>query len=231
MSIPHHCGWASSKHRPCRSGIKPSTPPLAGPGKDSVHHASVSIRGEGYKLVRVVHISDTHDKLHEMRHLVPDGDVLIMSGDVTNNGKHQEYQKFCRALRDLPHRVKLFTPGNHERGLERWTPQQIQAYLGDACEVLIDNVRVVGGLRVYGFPWGTMWGNTTWGYAQLAMIWSRSWARFQTISMSLLHTILPWAFLMQRTKAPSMALTAGLIQHRSVSCAEGVNISAEAIGA
>lgn len=97
-------------------------------------------------------------------HVIPDGDVLIISGDATENGKHWEYQAFCKTLKELPHPIKLFTPGNHERGLEQWPPEQIQSYLGDACEVLIDKLRVIEGLRIYGFPWGTMFGKTGWGY-------------------------------------------------------------------
>jgi hypothetical protein len=118
-------------------------------------------------MLRVVHVSDTHNQLKEMRHLIPDGHMLIHSGDSTNVGKHWEYQEFIKALHDLPHPTKLFVPGNHECGLEKWTREQSQAYFGDACTFLVDEEKVVDGLHFYGCPWGTMWGNKYWGHVAL----------------------------------------------------------------
>merc|ERR1719453_2155275 len=72
-------------------------------------------------MVRVVHVSDTHNRLGEMKHLIPHGDVLIHSGDATDNGRQSEYHKFMEDLSELPHAIKLYTPGNHDRGLDSWT--------------------------------------------------------------------------------------------------------------
>ena len=44
--------------------------------------------------VRVVCISDTHEKLGEMLDIIPDGDILIHAGDFTNYGDVGEVIKF-----------------------------------------------------------------------------------------------------------------------------------------
>lgn len=67
------------------------------------------------KLVRIVYISDTHEFHRELD--IPDGDILIHAGD---------FSFFCGALHadfsvwlgELPHRVKIVVPGNHEFLLE-----------------------------------------------------------------------------------------------------------------
>jgi len=59
--------------------------------------------------VRFVCISDTHEKLDEILHLIPDGDVLIHSGDFTNYGDVSEVIKFNAEMGKLPHKVKIAT--------------------------------------------------------------------------------------------------------------------------
>uniref|UniRef100_A0AC34FSC5 Calcineurin-like phosphoesterase domain-containing protein n=1 Tax=Panagrolaimus sp. ES5 TaxID=591445 RepID=A0AC34FSC5_9BILA len=48
--------------------------------------------------VRFVCISDTHEKLGEMLHMIPDGDVLIHAGDFTNYGDLAEVIKFNQEI-------------------------------------------------------------------------------------------------------------------------------------
>lgn len=68
--------------------------------------------------MRFVCISDTHEKLDEIMHLIPDGDVLIHAGDFTNYGDVSEVIKFNAEMGKLPHKVKIVIPGNHELGFE-----------------------------------------------------------------------------------------------------------------
>lgn len=60
--------------------------------------------------IRVVCISDTHNTRPE----VPDGDVLIHAGDLTENGSFAEVQKELTWLASLPHQYKIFVAGNHD---------------------------------------------------------------------------------------------------------------------
>jgi len=52
---------------------------------------------------RFVCISDTQS--HVFR--VPDGDVLLHSGDLTNHGTHAEFVKTMEWLYELPHKIKM----------------------------------------------------------------------------------------------------------------------------
>ncbi|KAF9531261.1 Metallo-dependent phosphatase-like protein [Crepidotus variabilis] len=65
---------------------------------------------EGEEWTRFVCISDTHT--HEIE--VPDGDVLLHSGDLTNLGTEKDFEKTMKWLCGLPHKVKIIIAGNHD---------------------------------------------------------------------------------------------------------------------
>src|SRR5258705_9346158 len=56
------------------------------------------------KWTRFVCISDTHTRCFDM----PDGDVLLHSGDLTNLGTATEFETTMKWLCGLPHRIKLW---------------------------------------------------------------------------------------------------------------------------
>ncbi|KAI8995259.1 Metallo-dependent phosphatase-like protein [Trametes punicea] len=66
--------------------------------------------------IRVVCISDTHSHHHELP-LLPDGDLLIHAGDLTNSGTVDELFSALQWLADQPHPHKIFIAGNHDRAL------------------------------------------------------------------------------------------------------------------
>jgi Icc-related predicted phosphoesterase len=119
--------------------------------------------------VRFVCISDTHGKMDEILHLIPDGDVLIHAGDFTDYGDVGEVIKFNDEMGKLPHKYKLVIAGNHELGFEdgeEMTSRQMaglnmigikKAYeLLTNCTYLCDRQVDVFGLKVYGAPWHPM---------------------------------------------------------------------------
>ncbi|MBQ3636625.1 MAG: metallophosphatase domain-containing protein [Bacteroidales bacterium] len=63
--------------------------------------------------MRIVHISDTHGRHREIEGL-PEGDVIVHSGDFTNMGTEEEVLDFLNWMVELPHRHKIFVPGNHD---------------------------------------------------------------------------------------------------------------------
>ena len=65
--------------------------------------------------IRVVCISDTHLK---KPHHIPDGDVLIHAGDLTNAGTPSEIQGQIDWLNSLPHTHKVAIAGNHDTYLD-----------------------------------------------------------------------------------------------------------------
>lgn len=64
--------------------------------------------------IRVVCISDTHDTEPS----VPDGDVLLHAGDLTDKGTFEELQAQLDWLKSLPHKHKVVIAGNHDRLLD-----------------------------------------------------------------------------------------------------------------
>jgi calcineurin-like phosphoesterase family protein len=76
----------------------------------------LSIRGAPFRpprnkpVVKVICISDTHTNTLD----IPNGDVLIHAGDLTNAGTVQEIQAQLDWLNSLPHREKIVIAGNHD---------------------------------------------------------------------------------------------------------------------
>ena len=101
------------------------------------------------RALRVVAISDTHNKHHQIQ--VPSGDILICAGDFTNHGDLNDVMRFDQFLLALPHRHKIAIAGNHDFCFER-TPQQARALL-TSCHYLEDSAVQIEGLTIYGSPW------------------------------------------------------------------------------
>ena len=63
-------------------------------------------------VTRFVCISDTHDNYD---FTLPEGDILLHSGDFTQNGTEHEIERFFNWLKTLKqYRLKIFIVGNHE---------------------------------------------------------------------------------------------------------------------
>lgn len=73
-------------------------------------------------VVRLVCISDTHTKSKT----IPDGDILIHAGDLTNAGTITELQEQIDWLDSLPHTHKIAIAGNHDTYLDSRSRQTLQ---------------------------------------------------------------------------------------------------------
>jgi predicted phosphodiesterase len=60
--------------------------------------------------IRIVCVSDTHNTQPDL----PEGDILIHAGDLTEYGSFDEIQTQLTWLSSQPHRYKLMVAGNHE---------------------------------------------------------------------------------------------------------------------
>ena len=59
--------------------------------------------------IRIVCISDTHND--DLTGHIPDGDVLVHAGDMTDDGTLEELETSLRWIRKLPHKLKVVIPG------------------------------------------------------------------------------------------------------------------------
>ena len=100
---------------------------------------------------RIVCLSDTHNCIEQID--VPDGDILIHSGDATVQGTDQEVIEFVYWFAKLPHKIKIFVAGNHD-----WLFQTDNRYarllLANSKMIYLqDSSTEINGLRIYGSPW------------------------------------------------------------------------------
>lgn len=106
--------------------------------------------------MRVVCISDTH-----LQHnfAVPDGDLLVHAGDALNSGRPiSELQTFLYWFKNLPHRRKVYVPGNHDWLFDpdfmiSRRLAALEMMRDTDIHLLIDQEIELDGLRIYGSPW------------------------------------------------------------------------------
>jgi Icc-related predicted phosphoesterase len=86
---------------------------------------------------------------------VPDGDVLIHCGDVSNRGSQWDIADFLEWFSAFPHKHKIFIAGNHDFGLEYRKPvvQNLLEDYADRVTYLQDDEIVIDGIKFWGSPW------------------------------------------------------------------------------
>ena len=100
---------------------------------------------------RIVCLSDTHNCNEQIA--IPDGDILIHSGDATINGSDQEVVEFIYWFASLPHRRKIFVAGNHDWLFEVDNRHARRLLSETNIVYLQDSSTVTEGLNIYGSPW------------------------------------------------------------------------------
>jgi Icc-related predicted phosphoesterase len=115
--------------------------------------------------VRIVHFADTHNLLDNekygkaLRRFFPAGDIMIHSGDFSNNGTAEEYAKFdgwLESVSDL-YMYRVVCIGNRDVRQFGNNWDTIKALLPHATHVLCHEEANILGLRIYCSPWH-------WGY-------------------------------------------------------------------
>jgi hypothetical protein len=121
--------------------------------------------------IRVICISDTHNTQPKL----PDGDILLHAGDLTQSGSLEELQSQIEWLDSQPHKFKVVIAGNHDLCLD---DSKKEAYGENNKAVQIDwrsliylkdssiTLRMQGGrpLKIYGSPWTPKHGNWAFQY-------------------------------------------------------------------
>lgn len=100
--------------------------------------------------MKIVCLSDTHNCNKQIE--VPDGDLLIHSGDATINGTIPEITAFNKWFSSLPHKHKIFVAGNHDWLFERENAVA-RRLLDSSIIYLQDSSCDIEGLKIYGSPW------------------------------------------------------------------------------
>lgn len=114
-------------------------------------------------MTRFVFLSDTHN-LHE-HVVVPDGDVLIHCGDATVYGKLDELASFAQWFEALPHRRKIFIPGNHDVVMQDNFKAGCEVIRGD-IEIVTHGQLFIEGVQCFLSSWtpGSYHGSKRWRF-------------------------------------------------------------------
>lgn len=99
--------------------------------------------------MRLVCISDTHSMHRQIQ--VPDGDILIHSGDCLGVGTLDELEDLDNWFAEQPHPHKILIAGNHDWCFQD-DPQQARALVRHA-HYLQDSSLELAGLKFWGSPW------------------------------------------------------------------------------
>lgn len=100
--------------------------------------------------MRIVCISDTHS-LESLLAPLPEGDILVIAGDFTNQGNAFDIKFFSQWLKRQPFKHKLVIAGNHDTSFE-YDPYMARPLLKN-CTYLEDSGVTIEGLLFYGSPW------------------------------------------------------------------------------
>lgn len=124
-------------------------------------------------LTRLVFLSDTHARHHKIP-VVPEGDILLHAGDLTNWGSLADVEHFNGWLGRLPHKHKVVIAGNHDFCFEK-DPERAVALLTNA-HYLQDQSLELEGLKLYGSPWQPRFCNLAFNLdrgPKLAAVWDK----------------------------------------------------------
>jgi predicted phosphodiesterase len=133
--------------------------------------------------IKIVCISDTHTTTPS----VPDGDILLHAGDLTNSGSFQEMQNQLDWLNSLPHAHKVAIAGNHDLVLDTEFVKRMPAYIpslgGSASDLIWGDIvylqnssttlKVHGReIHIFGNPDTPQYGNWAFQYPSSEDRWS-----------------------------------------------------------
>lgn len=125
-------------------------------------------------MLRCVFISDTHSLARDLE--VPDGDVLIHSGDLSGNGKLSEFLEQVKWLASFPHKHKILVAGNHDVVIERWPFVARPELEANGITYLENSEVVIEGIKFYGSPIQPFFNN--WAFnvkeeSRRALVWAQ----------------------------------------------------------
>lgn len=107
--------------------------------------------------MKLVMTSDTHNLHRKMKHLIPEGDVFIAAGDITNDGSKEDVKNYNDWLRNkVPCEFKVIIAGNHDWCFANSKSEKAVKWLTEGDENIIylqDSEVIINGIKFYGSPW------------------------------------------------------------------------------
>ncbi|MHA2274236.1 MAG: metallophosphatase domain-containing protein [Candidatus Kariarchaeaceae archaeon] len=110
--------------------------------------------------MRLLNIADTHSYQKNFINIygnLPEADIIIHAGDLTNWGGRKELKRFARWWNELPYEHKILIAGNHDFCLYDY-PEMSELLDG---HYLLDSSVTINGIKFWGSPWTPKFGNWT----------------------------------------------------------------------
>jgi len=104
-------------------------------------------------MTKLVFISDTHGEHDRVR--VPPCDILVHSGDCTNDIGQRSLREFLKWLHRQPCEHSILVAGNHDGAFEKW-PDLAKAMVGETSprtHLLQDSGVEINGIKFWGSPY------------------------------------------------------------------------------
>jgi len=117
---------------------------------------------------RCVCFADTHEMHNRIE--MPEGDFLFFAGDMSYVGSEAAIRDFGKYIRNLPHRHKVITGGNHDKSLEH-QPISAKSWLGfgtqmqlNSCYYLEHETIEIEGLKIFSSPFSPEFFPQHWSF-------------------------------------------------------------------
>lgn len=114
--------------------------------------------------MRIVCVSDTHNQLDKIK--IPDGDLLLHSGDFTDRGTLQQVAKELCLLGKLPHINKCIIAGNHDFLFQKEPSLAKQIAVDNGLTYLEGSSVEIEGLTIFGSPYTTYFFNWAFNFEE-----------------------------------------------------------------
>lgn len=101
-------------------------------------------------------MSDTHNNIIND---LPDGDILIHSGDITKFGELNELNHICEWMGELKYKYKIIIAGNHDKCLFENYDESIKIINNYNLIYLNNSGCVIEGYKIWGSPYIPQCGN------------------------------------------------------------------------
>lgn len=150
--------------------------------KDEIYKVG-NIEKSDARIIRIVHISDTH-MLHDgYLSMIPEGDILVHSGDFSafsasryignkDRDRASVVNEMNSFFQKLPFKYKVLVAGNHELSFNAKGKSDLESQLTEVT-YLQDRAINIEGINIYGTPW------TSKRWTSLARGFSKSWGKFE----------------------------------------------------
>ena len=140
-------------------------------------------------MIKLIVISDTHGQHRHLKN-VPNGDILIHAGDISNVGERSQVEDFIEWFRNQPHKHKIFIAGNHDRSLDPkfnkeinpywdvettsifnsnnrrpyWVQDLLKSLEGTNVHYLENSEVIIDGIKFLGSPWTPWFFGEYWAF-------------------------------------------------------------------